>query len=55
MNRNELKIIAESLIDTFNIAGKESIELFDKGLKIEIKEENELIIWGIVEYVIKKV
>ena len=39
MNRNELKIIAESLIDTFNIAGKESIELFDKGLKIEIKED----------------
>ena len=23
--------------------------------KIEIKEENELVIWGIVEYVIKKV
>ena len=39
MNKNELKIIAESLIATFNIAGKEAMELYDKGLKIEIKED----------------
>ena len=26
-----------------------------KYIRIEIKEENELIIWGVVEYVIKKV
>jgi 3'(2'), 5'-bisphosphate nucleotidase len=40
MNKNELKNIAESLINTFNVAGKESIELYDKGLKIEIKKDN---------------
>ena len=39
MNRDELKKIAESLIDTFNIAGKESIDLYKKGLKIQIKED----------------
>ena len=40
MNINELKSISENLIDTFNIAGKESIELYARGLKIEIKEDN---------------
>tara|TARA_B100001250_G_scaffold330149_1_gene294995 strand:+ start:343 stop:1122 length:780 start_codon:yes stop_codon:yes gene_type:complete len=40
MNKNELKIIAESLIDTFNVAGKKSIELYNKGLKIEFKKDN---------------
>jgi|TARA_B110000967_G_scaffold191941_1_gene218093 3'(2'), 5'-bisphosphate nucleotidase len=40
MNKNELKKIAESLIETFNIAGQESIDLYEKGLKIEIKEDN---------------
>jgi 3'(2'), 5'-bisphosphate nucleotidase len=60
MNKNELKIIAEGLIDTFKIAGKESMELYDKGLKIEIKEDqspvsngdlrvNELITKKIIE------
>jgi 3'(2'), 5'-bisphosphate nucleotidase len=39
MNINELKKIAESLIDTFNVAGQESIDLYKKGLKIEIKED----------------
>ena len=39
MKINELKSICENLIDTFNIAGKESIDLFDKGLKIQIKED----------------
>ena len=39
MNVNELKKIAESLIETFDIAGKESIQLYKKGLKIEIKED----------------
>ena len=39
MNKNELKNIAESLIETFNIAGQESIDLYAKGLKIEIKED----------------
>ena len=40
MNTVELKSISENLIDTFNIAGKESIELYARGLKIEIKEDN---------------
>ena len=39
MNRNDLKVISESLIDTFNFAGKESIRLYKEGLKIEIKED----------------
>jgi 3'(2'), 5'-bisphosphate nucleotidase len=40
MNKNELKIITESLIETFNIAGQESIDLYSKGLEIKIKEDN---------------
>ena len=40
MKINELKSISENLIDTFNIAGRESIDLYDKGLKIEIKSDN---------------
>ena len=39
MKTSELKIISESLINTFNEAGKVSIELYKKGLKIEIKED----------------
>ena len=35
----ELKNISEQLIDTFNQAGRESIELYSKGLKITIKED----------------
>ena len=40
MKINELKSISESLIDTFYIAGKESVDLYAKGLKIEIKEDD---------------
>jgi 3'(2'), 5'-bisphosphate nucleotidase len=40
MKKSELKIIAEGLIETFNVAGKESIDLYKKGLKIEMKEDN---------------
>jgi len=40
MNRDEAKKISENLIETFNIAGKESIEIYKKGLKIEVKEDN---------------
>jgi 3'(2'), 5'-bisphosphate nucleotidase len=39
MKINELKSISENLLDTFNSAGKESIDLFIKGLKIEIKKD----------------
>ena len=40
MNKDELKNITEGLIDTFNYAGKETIELYDRGLKIELKKDN---------------
>ena len=40
MNKNELKNIAEGLIETFNVAGQESMDLYKKGLKIEIKPDN---------------
>ena len=39
MNKSELKSLAENLIETFNFAGEESIRLYEKGLKIEIKED----------------
>ena len=39
MTSDELKKIAEGLIDTFNIAGQESIDLYKRGLKIQIKED----------------
>ena len=39
MKNNELKSISESLINTFLNAGKVSIDLYKKGLKIEIKED----------------
>ena len=40
MKSSELKILSENLIDTFNDAGKISIELYKKGLIIEIKKDN---------------
>ena len=39
MNKEELKKIAEGLIETFDFAGKESIRIFKEGLKIEIKND----------------
>ena len=39
MKSSELKTICESLIDTFNDAGKMSIDLYQKGLHIEFKED----------------
>jgi 3'(2'), 5'-bisphosphate nucleotidase len=40
MNKSELKLITENLIETFEIAGKESINIYKKGLVINIKEDN---------------
>ena len=40
MNKNELKTVAEGLIETFNFAGQESIDLYKKGLQINFKEDN---------------
>ncbi len=39
MNKSDLKLISEGLIETFNEAGKESIELYKKGLQIKIKND----------------
>jgi len=39
MNKNELKKLAEGLIDTFYYAGEESIKIYNNGLKIEIKND----------------
>ena len=38
MNSNDLKGIAEGLIDEFNYAAKESIRLYEEGLKIQYKD-----------------
>ena len=40
MNKNELKDIAESLIDTFEFAGEESIKLNKEAVKNQIKKDN---------------
>ena len=58
MNINELKLIAESLLDTFKLAGKESIELYDKGLNIEIKKDKSPVSNGdlrVNELITKKI
>ena len=39
MKTSELKTISESLIETFEEAGKVTIDLYKKGLKIEVKED----------------
>ena len=39
MNSQDLKTLAESLISVFDLAGRESIRLYDQGLKIEIKKD----------------
>ena len=58
MNKNELKAIVEGLIDTFNIAGRESIELYEKGLTIQIKEDKSPVSNGdlrVNELITKKI
>ena len=39
MKLSELKTLSENLIDTFNDAGKVSVDLYKKGLQIEIKDD----------------
>ena len=58
MNRDELKKIALGLIDTFNTAGQDSIDLYKKGLKIEIKEDKSPVSNGdlrVNELITKKI
>ena len=49
MKTSELKTISESLINTFNDAGKISIDLYKKGLKIEIKKDKSPVSNGDLE------
>ena len=49
MKTSELKTICESLIETFNHAGRISIDLYKKGLKIEIKEDKSPVSNGDLE------
>ena len=49
MKTSELKTICDNLIDTFNDAGKISIELFKKGLKIKIKKDKSPVSNGDLE------
>ena len=58
MTKQELKKIALNLIETFKIAGEESIDLYKKGLKIEIKEDNSPVSNGdlkVNEIITKKI
>ena len=49
MNRDELKTVAEGLIETTEIAGKTSIDLYKKGLKKIIKPDNSPVTNGDLE------
>ena len=49
MKTSELKSISENLIGTFNEAGKISIDLYKKGLKIDIKEDKSPVSNGDLE------
>ena len=40
MKTSELKSISNNLIETFNEAGKISIDLYKKGLKIHLPKSN---------------
>ncbi len=58
MNKSNLKSISENLIETFEFAGKESIKLYEDGLKIEIKEDKSPVSNGdlkINEIISKKI
>ena len=49
MNENELKQLAENLIETTSIAGKTSIDLYRNGLKKIIKPDNSPVTNGDLE------
>ena len=46
MNNFDLKKIAESLVETFKQAGEESVNLYEKGLEIEIKADKSPVTNG---------
>ncbi len=49
MKTTDLKFLSENLIETFNIAGEVSKDLYKKGLKIEIKEDSSPVSNGDLE------
>ena len=49
MDNHQKKKINDELIKTFLIAGKESIDLRNKGLKKEIKSDNTPVTNGDIE------
>ena len=49
MKTSELKFICDSLIETFNNAGQVSIDLYKKGLKIEMKKDKSPVSNGDLE------
>ena len=49
MRELNLKKICESLVNTFELAGKNSISLYEKGLKIKIKNDNSPVSNGDIE------
>ncbi len=49
MNNNELENIAKNLIETTKLAGKKSIEIYKKGLKIITKPDNSPVTNGDLE------
>ncbi len=49
MNKQELKNLAENLIDTFQKAGELSIRLFNQGLNITIKDDGSPVSNGDLE------
>ena len=49
MKELNLKNICESLVNTFELAGKNSISLYEKGLKIKIKDDNSPVSNGDIE------
>ena len=58
MNKSELKDITEKLIETFLISGKESVDLYNQGLKIKIKEDKSPVSNGdlkVNEIITKKI
>ena len=49
MKTTDLKFLSENLIETFNIAGEVSKDLYKKGLKIDIKEDSSPVSNGDLE------
>ena len=58
MNNNDLKIVAEGLIETFKEAGSESIKIEKQGVKIDTKEDGSPVTNGdlkVNEIITKKI